>query len=173
MLLESRTLIGAESVYRDAIDDVLAEYWKDFSDHASDFVPAFVANDILRYWRTLCVNYEARTKTEPAEKKAERKLKNYKLKHSRLLTCYSAILWLLDEYNQNHTVTPQSALEMTRCTPTERLEQLAKVPTFEQPVRELLASYEIFLEETNASEPSLTARFMDKTQASSLFATEQ
>ena len=38
-----------------------------------EFMPAFLANDILRLWRTFCVNYEARTQTEPAEKKAKRK----------------------------------------------------------------------------------------------------
>jgi hypothetical protein len=62
---------------------VVEAYWRDFLDHRQAFVPTFLTNDILRLWRTFCVNYEARTQTEPARKKAKRKLKNYKLKHRR------------------------------------------------------------------------------------------
>lgn len=79
LLLESRALIG-EAVYHDTIQAVVAAYWGEFEDHKRDFVPAFLVNDILRLWRTFCVNYEARTKNSPPEKKAKRKLANYKLK---------------------------------------------------------------------------------------------
>ena len=94
LLLESHALWG-EGVYRDALDDVVAAYWRDYEDHKTNFMPAFLANDILRLWRTFCVNYEARTERVPETEKAKGKLKNYKLKHSRLLTCYSAILYLI------------------------------------------------------------------------------
>ena len=94
LLLESRPLLES-SVYRDVTEDVVTAYWADYEDHKDDFTPGFLANDILRLWRTFCVNYEANTSREPAEKKAKRKLKNYKLKHSRLLTCYSALLYIL------------------------------------------------------------------------------
>jgi hypothetical protein len=80
LLLESKPLFG-DDVYQEAIDQVIAAYWGDFTDHKNAFVPAFLANDILRIWRTFCVNYEARTAREPEKKKAKRKLKNYKLKH--------------------------------------------------------------------------------------------
>jgi len=88
LLLESAPLIG-EVAYRRIVDDVIASYWRDYQGNKSNFVPAFLANDILRMWRTFCVNYEARTQSVPPERKAKRSLKNYKLKHSRLLTCYS------------------------------------------------------------------------------------
>ncbi len=74
LVLESRCLLGDE-IYKKAIDSVLAKYWRDFADHAENFAPAFLANDILRLWRTLCVNYEARTETEPPEKKRGARLK--------------------------------------------------------------------------------------------------
>lgn len=75
LLLESRPLIGS-ALYSDLIDQVVEKYWLEFRDHRGDFVPAFLANDILRLWRTFCVNYEAGTQREPAEKKAKRKIKN-------------------------------------------------------------------------------------------------
>lgn len=100
------------AVYQEIIEEVIAAYWRDYEDHKTDFMPAFLANDILRLWRTFCVNYEARTVREPDETKAKGKLKNYKLKHSRLLTCYSAILFLLAVYARQQTVKPSDAVAM-------------------------------------------------------------
>lgn len=68
LFLESRPLIG-EGAYQSIIEDVIAAYWRDFEDHKTDFMPAYLANDILRLWRTFCVNYEARTQRQPHEKK--------------------------------------------------------------------------------------------------------
>jgi predicted nucleotidyltransferase len=76
LLLESTPLLGKE-VHTEAIELVIDAYWGDYHDHQSHFSPAFLANDILRLWRTFCVNYEARTRREPSEEKAKRKLKNY------------------------------------------------------------------------------------------------
>jgi predicted nucleotidyltransferase len=162
LLLESQPLIGGE-VYSDAIDQVIAAYWRDYQNHKSDFMPAFLANDILRIWRTFCVNYEARTATDPPEKKAKRKLKNYKLKHSRLLTCYSALAYLLAIYRTNGTVAPTDVLQMVGITPTQRLEWLASEGDERQAriVGELLERYERFLERTNESEQKLVADLLD------------
>ncbi len=46
MILESRPLLEGE-VYRNVVDEVLGAYWQDFEDHRNEFVPAFLANDIL------------------------------------------------------------------------------------------------------------------------------
>jgi hypothetical protein len=74
LLLESRPLVE-ETVYREIIEEVTAAYWRDYEDHKSTFMPAFFANDVLRLWRTFCVNYEARTERVPEEEKAKGKLK--------------------------------------------------------------------------------------------------
>ncbi|MBI3474278.1 MAG: hypothetical protein HY010_00975, partial [Acidobacteria bacterium] len=123
LLLESCPLLEP-AVYREVTEEVIAAYWRDYEDHKTDFMPAFLANDILRLWRTFCVNYEARTERVPVREKAKGKLKNYKLKHSRLLTCYSALLYLLAVYGREQTVSPTDALAMIGLTPTERLEWL-------------------------------------------------
>ena len=163
LLLESAPLLGS-TVYDDVIGEVIAAYWEDFEDHKNEFMPAFLANDILRLWRTFCVNYEARTAREPQEKKAKRKLKNYKLKHSRLLTCYSALLHLLATYTERKTVSPTDALEMVRLTPTQRLEKLLSHPettAAQAKIADLLGCYERFLDNTNEAEDALVARFLD------------
>lgn len=162
LLLESRPLIG-QDVYDGVIKDVIAAYWRDYEKHKNDFVPAFLANDILRLWRTFCVNYEAGTTSEPEEKRAKRKLKNHKLRHSRLLTCYSALLYLLARYGDQKSVHPEDALEMTRLSPTERLEWLLgqqRLNRAHQKIRELLDHYERFLSETDAPENKLVSKII-------------
>jgi hypothetical protein len=128
-----------------------------------------VKRDILRLWRTFCVNYEARTARVPDREKAKGKLKNYKLKHSRLLTCYSALLYLLAVYGNKQTVSPTDAIAMISLTPTQRLEWLLGRPSLahaHQKVSELLAQYESFLSTTNADEEELIRKFMEKTSTS-------
>lgn len=161
LLLESCPLVG-DAVYRDVVDEVISAYWRDYADHKDNFIPAFLTNDILRLWRTFCVNYEAGTDREPSDKKAKGKLKNYKLKHSRMLTCFSAILFLLNEYALHKTVTPDSVRRMTRLTPTKRLEELQNEPQCKEAhgaIARLLKQYDKFLETTDASESDLLRRF--------------
>jgi hypothetical protein len=164
LLLESCPLLES-TVYRAVTKEVIEAYWRDYKDHSANFMPAFLANDILRLWRTFCVNYEARTQRVPKLKKAKGKLKNYKLKHSRLLTCYSALLYLLAIYGSQRTVSPTDAMDMINRTPTERLEWLLgrrSLARAHSVIKKLLRQYELFLKTTNASEEELIRRFMDK-----------
>ncbi|HEY1731136.1 MAG TPA: hypothetical protein VGG15_05285, partial [Terriglobales bacterium] len=164
LLLESYPLIEA-GVYKDVIGGVLAAYWQDYENNKNEFMPAFLANDILRLWRTFCVNYEARTSREPEEKRAKRKLKNYKLKHSRLLTCYSAILFLLCVYSERKTVSPGDAKEMVYLTPTQRLEWLLTQKAASRAhdaIGRLIEHYESFLKSTDAAEADLVKVFLNR-----------
>jgi hypothetical protein len=152
-------------VYRDALGTVIDAYWRDYDDHQTNFMPAFLTNDILRLWRTFCVNYEAKTERTPEPEKAEGKLKKYKLAHSRLLTCYSAILYLIAKYSETGSVHPSDARTMIELTPTQRLEWLRDQPSVSDSneiLDKILAQYERFLETTNTAEDQLKARFMDK-----------
>jgi len=47
LLLESRPLLEG-STYKEVIAEVIAAYWRDYEDHKPSFMPAFLANDILR-----------------------------------------------------------------------------------------------------------------------------
>lgn len=164
LLLESFPLIGA-SAYQEITDEVIAAYWKDYEGHKNDFTPAFLANDVMRMWRTFCVNYEARTRREPEKEMAKRRLKNYKLKQSRLLTCYSALMFLSALFAKNKTVSPTDTKKMISLTPTERLEWMLSVPELADAhpsLRKLIEGYEQFLANTDASEDDLITRFMEK-----------
>ena len=125
LLLESSPLMGKE-VYEDLVQAVIASYWRDYEDHKGDFIPTFLTNDILRLWRTLTVGYEAKTKPdpEPAEK-AKRREKNYKLKYSRVLTCFSSIICLTALVDKNGTVGPYDMAEISRSPPSTGFEACA------------------------------------------------
>lgn len=172
LLLESKPLLE-RAVYQKITEDVIGAYWADYIDHKNDFTPAFLANDILRLWRTFCVNYEARTLKVPDLEKAKRKLKNYKLKYSRLLTCYSALLYLLTLHTRKGTVSPEDAAQMIQLSPTERLEWLLgenSVSTAHAGVKALISSYEQFLVNTAEPENLLIDRFLDRKTSKEFFA---
>ena len=175
LLLESQPLVGS-AAYDEIMKSVIAAYWRDYESHISDFVPGFLANDIIRMWRTFCVNYEARSRNVPDRERAKRGLKNYKLKHSRLLTCYSALLYLLAAYSKNGTVRPDDVEKMIRLTPTKRIEWLLADNDFSQAhdkMRDLLVAYERFLESTDFSEEEMIERFLDKKLKRTLFESGQ
>ena len=139
----------------------------DYKEHSDSFRPVFLINDIARLWKTLCVNYEAYTERQPDEKRAKRKLMNYKLKHSRVLTCYSAILYLMQVFSEKKSVHPDDVRSMVNTSPTERLEWIAGRSGFAHTsiVSRILECYEQFLERTNKSEDELIALFVERRRA--------
>jgi predicted nucleotidyltransferase len=167
LLLESKPLV-AEEVHSQIINDVIAKYWSEFPEHNECFMPAYLANDVLRFWRTLCLNYEAKTSEKTPRDRANRKIKNYKLKHSRMLTCYSALLFLLYIYDKNGTVKVEDTQAMVQMVPTQRLEwmanQLGETPIATK-LQLLIDKYEMFLNVTSASESELIELFSNDVDA--------
>ncbi len=85
LLLESKSLFN-DRLYKFAIERVVRNYYRDGTDR-NDFKPLFLLNDLLRYWRTLCLNYERdRTLERPWWKR------NLNLKFSRKMTVFSTVL---------------------------------------------------------------------------------
>ena len=91
LLLESNYLANSET-YNDHIKQVLEVYFRDSVDH-EPFNPLFLLNDILRFWRTLCLNYEQ----VRHNKEREWKKRNFNLRFSRMLTVFSTVLPLILE----------------------------------------------------------------------------
>lgn len=159
LLLESRPLMG-QPMHERAVDLVLDEYWKDFAAHPDDFLPIYLTNDLIRYWKVLCLNYEAHART--ADDPNKRRLNNYKLRHSRLLTCYSAILYFCHLLQSRRAITKEDAREMTTLTPTERLNRVGSNTPASDLVDEILAMYVEFLQSTDAPKADLLARFANR-----------
>ena len=94
LILESRAILN-HAAHELAKNRIVDSYWRDFADHTTSFSPVFLVNDIMRYWKTVCVNYEAdRTAGAPTGVdgltwKNRSRLRNVKLKFSRLWEGYS------------------------------------------------------------------------------------
>lgn len=160
LLLESRPVLES-SFYKQAIEATIAEYWRDYPQNSTSFLPIFLMNDIMRFWKTLCLNYEERTGAEKVTNIGKRRLHNYKLKHSRLMTCYSGIIYLQAVLQRDKgTVSPEAAITMVYESPTSRLETVARVmPDAESAVQKILDGYSRFLEICDQEKSSLEEQF--------------
>lgn len=111
LLLES-TAIAGDAVYTCAIDKVLTMYFRDTVGRKG-FRPLFLLNDLLRYWRTLCLNYE-RDRFVPGKPWWKR---NLNLKFSRKLTVFSSVLAIVS----NQMATAAEFKPFALMTPMQRL----------------------------------------------------
>lgn len=111
LLLESKPLAG-DSLYEEAVRRVLDMYFRDGRGR-KDFRPLFIMNDILRYWRTLCLNYE---RDRASEGKPWWK-RNLNLKFPRKLTVFSTVLCII----ATRMSTAEDFLRISSMTPMERL----------------------------------------------------
>lgn len=155
LLLESRPLLEFD-LYDRLLNEVIDAYFKDFPGNETRFVPSFLVNDILRLWRTFCVNYEFSRKKGGDDIK----IKNLKLKFSRIMTCYSAIMHLLSIHVEKGTVSPTDVKAMVALTPVQRLERLQNInclignearTAFSALVDQVLDEYSNFLKLTHRS----------------------
>lgn len=138
LILESEPLIH-DDVYKRHLSAVLENYYRDNRGKKS-FRPLFLLNDILRYWRTLCLNYEERRHdpTKPWRKK------NVNLKFSRMVTVFSTVLPLV----LLQISTAADMFELCRRVPLDRLARaidLLDDDHLSSQWREILDIYEQFL----------------------------
>ena len=91
LLLESSPALN-DDTYASIRDQILSQYFRDERGKAV-FRPLFLLNDVLRYWRTLCLNYEVlrHDQERPWWKN------NANLKFSRMLTVFSTVATLIVE----------------------------------------------------------------------------
>lgn len=111
LLLESYPVCN-ESQYEQFLDDVINHYFRDSRGRKS-FRPLFLLNDILRWWRTVCLNYEL---IRDDAGRPWRK-KNINLKFSRMLTAFGTVLPLI----AGPMAHADDFRKIVRNTPHERL----------------------------------------------------
>lgn len=145
LLLESRVLYG-NAAYGRLVERVIDAYWRNEEGHKDNYLPMVLVNDIVRYWRVVILNYEAkfdrkfneaRRKGEAEQQEALEKVKrekrfaSYKLRFSRCMTCYSMIARLLAEATPTAEktvhVSREALLGMVRSTPVQRLQQVREI----------------------------------------------
>jgi hypothetical protein len=161
LLLESQPLFG-DNLYYNIKEECILRYWTDYSDHADSFLPAFLLNDILRFWRTLCINYESGFERGKLIDPAKRRAKNYKLKYSRVLTCFATVIGLQSQLVKYGSVSPDQALELSELFPIDRLSQARDISRkTDTLVTSIVACYNEFLVETNCSKEDLRQKMDD------------
>lgn len=161
LLLESKCLYK-EEIYNDAIKRVVDSYFRDYPGHMETFRPTFLINDIIRYWKTLCLNYEYKRNQPPTDESTEtkQKVKDYKLKYSRMNTCFATIAALL---NKGSNINQENIIKIINDTPMERLDQLfSDIKGSEYLLKELRDQYSEFLFFTGLSEKRLHDKFRNK-----------
>ena len=138
MLLESKCVLG-DQLYGESLNGIIENYFRD-SRGKTTFRPLFLLNDLLRYWRTLCLNYEQirYDPTRPWRKK------NINLKFSRMLTVFGTILPILAENMDSSSFI----VDLVSLSPHERfsrgLDALNDL-TLSEGYRQFLDDYEAFL----------------------------
>ena len=137
LLLESKCLFG-EANYNDIISEIISSYFRDSPDHKETFQPIFLLNDICRFWKTLLMNYESKRGASQYTdaQKTKQKVKNFKLKFSRMTTCFASIASIC---SYTIPIKEEQIIEQTRLTPRQRLESIpTRMPKAEDAVQDVL-----------------------------------
>lgn len=167
MLLEAQPLLAADG-FRRQQEHLVQHYFRD-GKGKKDFKPLFLLNDVLRYWRTLCLNYE---QTRHDATRRWRK-KNVNLKFSRMVTVFSTVLPLIcmdaEDVAPGATFWSQSPLSRLAVA----LDRLGDVDMVER-FGEFLDAYEEFLTWKEADDiesrlGSLRSRIDDQAEVVSSF----
>jgi len=151
LLLESQFLYN-QALFKHCIDEIIDSYYVDFHKHTDDFQPIFLANDIIRFWKTLCLNYEHRRirKQDNSSNKVKNiaHSKNLKLKFSRKLICFSFILKLVDHQG---TMSKEGVTKIVLMTPIERLKSIQsqhKDSNIASEIQNIIDGYQWFIDHT-------------------------
>jgi predicted nucleotidyltransferase len=161
LLLESRT-IGSADAYVRVIRVILKRYFDQDSnlfdaDKAHFRVPRFLLNDIVRFWRTMAVDFAGKQRERGGEGWA---LRNIKLRMSRKLifatgllmcfSCYTQLPVMADGTEKSSDILIQHVSSFVEDPPLEILANaLLQYSIPAETVFELLDSYDLFLEYLN------------------------
>lgn len=158
LLLESAPLVNGD-LYDQMLAMIVEAYFRDYPDHAVNFRPVFLINDILRFWKTLCLNYEHR-RNKPEDdlaRKRAQQVKNFKLKFSRLMTCFGTIVAVCA---MPSPIEKEHILCLTRLSPLERFMRATEAVKGLEGLRaEILRDYQWFLQSTALTSEELHSQF--------------
>ena len=150
LILESKCLFS-DGVYDSILDHILKRYFRDWNNHQNTFKPTMILNDIIRYWKTLCLNFEndrIQADRDNSEFNLQKKLN--KLKYSRLLTCFATVIAICSKQD----ISEEFMKEICKKPPLERikyaidnLESNSKKKELELKYNQIIDLYKNFLDD--------------------------
>jgi predicted nucleotidyltransferase len=161
LLLESERIGPAKSfdssgtAYSRVILGILERYISNDSafrsDHGKkDNVPRFLLNDIVRFWRTMCVDFAYKQREQGGEKWA---LRNIKLRMSRKIIFLKGLLMCASSYQNPEISVEELKLNFNEIVSLKALdfivEELIKYNIPDKFIIQLLNAYNRFLELLN------------------------
>ncbi len=161
LLLESKPLYGEDNYYQ-LMRKITDAYFNDFHSHVDNFIPVFLVNDILRFWRTLCLNYESKRSYREDNKQARGKghLQNLKLKFSRLLICFATIGYLA---KQGQGLKKDDLIDMIKLPPQARFSaSIQDNEEFQLMFKRAMVLYETFMKSMDATSDEISDWIMNK-----------
>lgn len=115
LLLETQPVFGDEN-FRVVLDETLKKYANFYVREDATKEWTFLLNDLIRYFRYLCVNYQWDFEHDPWKWR----LRNIKLRHSRLIM-YAGLMFLLGEASKEREDKIEWMRPKLRLTPLERI----------------------------------------------------
>ncbi len=160
-LLEGDWLYN-EELFNKALDQLIRHYVREtITEHQ---LCRFLLNDLIRYYRTICVDFECKT-YEHGKPWGDR---NIKLQFSRKLLYFSGILVVAETAQQNWQAKREILKTYLRLTPLERLKRICGIQA-----EKALDIYDDFLRQLSSSDvrAMLTATTEDRNKQSPEFKT--
>ena len=172
-LLESKPLMG-DTAYERLFEIVSEAYRNTAAQHADDFLPFFLVNDIIRYWRTLLLNHEDRLRKKHVELEndgvtgeelagtllAHRKYRSQKLRFPRCLICFSTLAYLLAlAPSDEDRISAEDERKMFSLTPIERLRAVGEIrPRTSDQTEAMIALYALYMKRTSETKKEVVSR---------------
>lgn len=167
LLLEGHCIAGPAQ-HASAVRAIIDSYYRDYPAHASEFKPWYLLNDIVRYWKTLTLNYENRRPNPEHEDADARRVKNFKLKFSRMTTCFATVCAIGSRMRE---ARPEDIEALVRMTPYQRFEEaMQQMPSLKPNVVKLRRKYAWFLEQTALPTEELRQAFSSRARRQQMFA---
>jgi predicted nucleotidyltransferase len=140
-LLESECLYN-EPFFNDAYKKILKKYLKDIIKYDNK-PPRFLLSDIIRYYRTICVDYEFKT----TEDNKEWAIRNIKLRFSRKGLYFGGIVILLNSLNKHNSTRYDYIIENLRLPFADKISHILLEQKMTDTYENILVLYADFLRE--------------------------
>ncbi|MEJ6474866.1 nucleotidyltransferase domain-containing protein [Pseudoalteromonas piscicida] len=152
-VLESKYLFN-ENKYNFLKRQILNTYIK--SDIPDQGVNRFMLNDLIRYYRTMCTDYEY--KVNETSKSSEWGLRKIKLRFSRKLIYFAGILTIAQTSSFSREKKIEETLRLLEMTPAERLQNILSTESAEK----IIKIYNQFLK--SISDPTVRGKLKSVTR---------